>query len=281
MAFTLVWHDGKWNKETAPNFAAAKAKFDSWQWKYASVVTGNGGHVYFAYAGAQEMHHQACAQAGGKVGEEPVNNNPSFRMTWHHGRYHRAQYGSYGEAFKAFDGVNADKSAIARVVLHGSKVVLAYVGSESIHTNLVAHAGREWFLTWHDGGFKAENFNSFAAGKAKFDSFNWTKAACLADPEGHVYLAYSGAESLQQQIHAQHLQLYDEKVGNDKYRMAWHSGSYQMADYNSYAEALAAFDKVNADKNAIARIIIKQGWILAAYVGGEGIRTGLLQQSAK
>jgi len=230
------------------------------------------------------MHNQACAQIGGNPGNEAsVQNNPSFRMVWHSdGRYRRAQYGSYGEAFKAFDSVHADKSAIARLVFHGSKCVLAYVGSEGIHTNLTNFAARDWYLTYHDGAFRGENYANFAAAKAKFDSFGWTKAACLADPDGHVYLAYAGSEGLQQQLQGMHLQLADEKAAHHgKYRLSWHSGSYQTADHNSYAEAIAAFDKINADRNAVARMIFHKGMVLAAFVGGEPIRTGIVGHAQK
>jgi len=283
MSFTLAWHDGKWNKETQPNFNAAKAKFDSWKWAYACVIASNN-KIYFAYAGAHEMHNQGCTQVGGgSVGvDASVAHHSGFRMAWHDGRYRRANYGSYAEAFKAFDSLHADKSAIARVVFHGNKVVMAYVGSELIHTHLCAHAGRDWYLTYHDGGFKSENFANFGAAMNKFNSFGWKIAACLADPEGRVYLSYAGAETLQQQLHGMHLQLADEKSAQPgKYRLVWHSGDYKCADYGTYAEAIGAFDKVHADKNAVARILLKGGKILAAYVGGDPIRTGLLTHAAK
>jgi hypothetical protein len=66
-----------------------------------------------------------------------------YRLVWHwDGKFHRAQYNTYDEAFKGFEGLNADKRAVARMVFHGNHCVLAFVGSMELRANLVQHAAR-------------------------------------------------------------------------------------------------------------------------------------------
>jgi hypothetical protein len=136
-----------------------------------------------------------------------------------------------------------------------------------------------WFLTWHwDGKFEAENFNSFDNAIKKFIGFKFERASLLADPNGHVYLAYAGKEDMHHALRGRHLQLADEaKIKHsDKYHVTWHDGAFKAADFNSYGEALAHFEKVTgADKAAIARAITHKGKVLALF-SGANLREGLL-----
>jgi len=240
-----------------------------------------GPHICFAYAGKEDMHNQACAQIDAKCGHSAeISDNANYRMVWHwDGKFHRANYNSYDEAFKAFEGVNADKRAVARMVFHGNHCVLAFVGSMDIRQKLVQFAARNWYLTFHwEGKFQAENFASFDDAIKKFVGFKFERASVLADREGHVWLAYAGKEDLHHQLRHQHLQLVDEaKIKqSDKYHVTWHDGAYKAADFNSYGEAIAHFEKVTgADKAAVARSIVHKGKILAMFCGA-ALRDGLL-----
>jgi len=138
--FRMAWHDGKWNVATFDSFDAAKAKFDSFNWAYAAVCA-KGTHMYLGYSGTEELINGACGQLGlSGIGEESVSSSSSYRVIWHQGDLQSASFGSYSEAFAKFDGISSDKTAVARIVLIGTRVVMAYVGGDWIRNILLQGA---------------------------------------------------------------------------------------------------------------------------------------------